>query len=40
VANAVEMLSGRRKRDYAAEAAAQALAAQAQALGVSPETLG
>jgi single stranded DNA-binding protein len=40
VANAVEMLSGRRKRDYAAEAAAQALAAQAQALGVSPEALG
>ncbi|MDQ3937379.1 MAG: single-stranded DNA-binding protein [Chloroflexota bacterium] len=37
VANAVEMLSGRRKRDYAAEAAAEALAAQAQALGVAPE---
>lgn len=38
VASAVEMLSGRRKRDYAAEAAAEALAAQAHALGVSPET--
>ena len=37
VASAVEMLSGRRKRDYAAEAAAEALAAQAQALGVAPE---
>lgn len=37
VASAVEMLSGRRKRDYAAEAAAEALAAQAQALGISVE---
>jgi len=37
VAGAVEMLSGRRKRDYAAEAAAEALAAQAHALGVSSE---
>lgn len=37
VASAVEMLSGRRKRDYAAEAAAEALAAQAHALGVSAE---
>jgi single-strand DNA-binding protein len=36
VASAVEMLSGRRKRDYAAEAAADALAAQAQAMGVTP----
>jgi single-strand DNA-binding protein len=38
VASAVEMLSGRRKRDYAAEAAAEALAAQAQAMGVTPPT--
>jgi len=38
VASAVEMLSGRRKRDYAAEAAAEALAAQAHALGVSVDT--
>ncbi len=30
------MLSGRRKKDYAAESAAEALAAQAQALGFSP----
>ena len=33
VAAHVEMLSGRRKKDYAAESAADALAAQAQALG-------
>ena len=33
VANALEMLSGRRKKDYAAESAAQALAAQAEADG-------
>jgi hypothetical protein len=32
VANAVEMLSGRRKKDYAADA----LAVQASALGVQP----
>ena len=36
VAARVEMLSGRRKKDYAAEAAAEALAAQAQALGFMP----
>ncbi len=37
VANSVEMLSGRRKKDYAAESAAEALAAQAAALGVEPD---
>ena len=37
VASQVEMLSGKRKKDYEAEAAAQALAAQAAALGVEPE---
>lgn len=36
VANSVEMLSGRRKKDYATESAAEALAAQADALGVEP----
>ena len=36
VANALEMLSGRRKKDYAAESAAQALAAQAEADGFVP----
>ena len=36
VANSVEMLSGRRKKDYAAESAAEALAAQAEAMGVTP----
>ena len=36
VANSVEMLSGKRKKDYAAESAAEALAAQAAALGMSP----
>ncbi|MFI5260953.1 MAG: single-stranded DNA-binding protein [Candidatus Limnocylindrales bacterium] len=36
VAARVEMLSGRRKKDYAAEAAAEALVAQAQALGFTP----
>jgi single-strand DNA-binding protein len=35
VANSVEMLSGRRKKDYAAESAAEALAAQAEALGIA-----
>ena len=35
MANAVEMLSGRRKKDYAAESAAEALAAQAEALGIA-----
>jgi len=38
VANAVEMLSGRRKKDYAAESAAEALAAQAEALGIAADT--
>ena len=37
VANSVEMLSGRKKKDYAAESAADALAAQAAALGYSPD---
>ena len=36
VANTVEMLSGRKKKDYAAESAAEALAAQAAALGYGP----
>jgi single-strand DNA-binding protein len=36
VANSVEMLSGKRKKDYAAESAADALAAQAAAMGVAP----
>ena len=36
VASSVEMLSGRRKKDYAAESAAEALAAQAEALGIDP----
>lgn len=36
VAGHVEMLSGRRKKDYAAEQAAESLAAQAQALGEAP----
>jgi single-strand DNA-binding protein len=36
VASAVEMLSGRRKKDYATESAADALAAQADKLGVEP----
>ena len=39
VANAVEMLSGRRKKDYSAESAAEALAAQAEAMGISPEAI-
>ncbi len=33
VAGSLEMLSGRRKKDYATESAAQALAAQAEAMG-------
>ena len=37
VANTVEMLSGRRKKDYAAESAAEALAAQAAAMGIGPD---
>ncbi len=36
VANQVEMLSGRRKKDYEAESAAESLAAQASALGEEP----
>jgi len=39
VASAVEMLSGRRKKDYAAESAADALAAQAEALGIAADDL-
>ena len=39
VASSVEMLSGRRKKDYAAESAAEALEAQADAMGVTPESL-
>jgi single-strand DNA-binding protein len=37
VASSVEMLSGRRKKDYAAETAASALEAQAVAAGIEPE---
>ncbi len=40
MANSVEMLSGRRKKDYAAESAAEALAAQAEALGIASATSG
>jgi single-strand DNA-binding protein len=36
VASSVEMLSGRRKKDYAAETAATALEAQAVAAGIGP----
>jgi len=36
VANNVEMLSGRRKKDYAAETAGQALETQAEAMGLDP----
>ena len=36
VANSLEMLSGRRKKDYATESAADALAAQAGAMGLEP----
>ncbi len=36
VANSVEMLSGRRKKDYAAETAAQALETQAEVMGLDP----
>ena len=39
VANHVEMLAGRRRRDYTAEAAAAALEAQAIAAGVEPDPL-
>jgi single-strand DNA-binding protein len=38
VASAVEMLSGKRKKDYAAESAAQALEAQAAAMGYVPQS--
>jgi single-strand DNA-binding protein len=37
VASSLEMLSGRKKNDYAAESAAEALEAQAEAMGVTPE---
>ena len=37
MANTVEMLSGKKKKDYAAESAAEALAAQATAMGLTPE---
>ncbi len=36
VASSVEMLSGRRKKDYAAESAAEAMLSQAEALGLEP----
>ena len=36
VANTVEMLSGKKKKDYAAESAAHALESQAAALGMTP----
>ena len=39
MASQVEMLSGRRKRDYAAESAAEALATQAAQMGVEPHEL-
>ena len=38
VASSVEMLSGRKKKDYAAESAAEALEAQAEAMGVASES--
>jgi single-strand DNA-binding protein len=37
VASSLEMLSGRKKKDYAAESAAEALEAQAEAMGVTSE---
>jgi single-strand DNA-binding protein len=40
VANSVEMLSGKKKKDYAAESAADALVAQAAALGYAPDSTG
>jgi single-strand DNA-binding protein len=40
VANTVEMLSGKKKKDYAAESAANALEAQAAAMGMAPEEAG
>ncbi len=36
VASQVEMLSGRKKKDYAAETAAQALETQAEVMGIDP----
>lgn len=39
VANSVEMLSGKKKKDYAAESAAEALAAQAAAMGVEADSI-
>jgi single-strand DNA-binding protein len=39
VAAQVEMLSGRRKKDYGAESAAEALEAQAAQLGIAPHEL-
>jgi single-strand DNA-binding protein len=36
VASSLEMLSGRRKKDYAAETAAQALETQAEVMGLEP----
>jgi single-strand DNA-binding protein len=40
VAAHVEMLAGKRKKDYAAESAAQALETQANELGIEPATFG
>ena len=37
VASSVEMLSGRRKKDYAAESAAEAMISQAEAMGIEPD---
>ena len=39
VANSVEMLSGKKKKDYAAESAAEALVAQAAAMGVEADSI-
>ena len=36
VASQLEMLSGRRKKDYAAESSAEALVSQAEAMGIEP----
>jgi single-stranded DNA-binding protein len=36
VASQLEMLSGRRKKDYAAESSAEALVSQAEAMGLEP----
>ncbi|MFV2063966.1 MAG: single-stranded DNA-binding protein [Chloroflexota bacterium] len=40
VASNLEMLSGRRKKDYAAETAAEALETQAEAMGLDPTDVG